>query len=180
MTNGLPRKLQSPQKWPSLSGALKIRIMLCLPCVFTTWANWHSSGILSPAPSLPWWQWQPTAAWHAQTTKHAKGYLQDLREVGRNRSMACRWDRYKIRGHHCAFHGHQPPQPELRIQRDFKWALKETILSWEEEIRFFEDSKFVSSKGLSVFSPTRTKNGLHSSVPRAYVLCPALTCSSQK
>lgn len=167
-----------------VSATIKIRIMLCLPCVFTAWANWHGAGVLSPALSLPWWQWQPAMAWHVKMTKHAKGYLEDIERMQHKWSIAPL--RTRIPGHswttnHFAFRAAASSSLE-RFGLEtacFHWALKEAFSGWKEEIRFFEDSKFVSSKGLNFFQPTRNKNGLHSSVPQAYVLCPALTCSGQ-
>ena len=64
-----------------LSGTMKIRIVLCLPCVFTARANWHGAGVLSRAPSLPWWQWQPATAWRVKNYKYILASRGDARKT---------------------------------------------------------------------------------------------------
>lgn len=133
-----------------VSGTMKIRIVLCLPCVFTTWANWHSASVLSRAPSLPWWQWQPASAWHVKMTKQAKGYLDDTRIIQHNMiNRSVKKDVFLdiVTAVHFAFRGHQPLLPSWECIF-FQWAVKEAISSWKEEIRFFE---CISSTGLNFF-----------------------------
>lgn len=122
-----------------VSATIKIRIMLCLPCVFTAWANWHGAGVLSPALSLPWWQWQPAMAWHVKMTKHAKGYLEDIERMQHKWSIAPL--RTRIPGHswttnHFAFRAAASSSLEwFGLETAcFHWALKEAFLAGKKKL----------------------------------------------